>query len=1225
MSESLQVQGEAGRNFESDSAGAAGIRRADFAACRELAREIGRLLNGFVPPAEGYRPEPAPPVRFGPEAGRDLGASCLADYFALALGGEARAEAGCLPVYFPRGPETFRQALAAVELEISRLVQAGSNLENNWPAGRSGLEAALRPLEERREALAWGLTGLRRASRLWFRLREESDLWLNEARAMWRNARRLEESQTLMFKSGPGDEPGWADPPKADLTGAVLKLRTGVEAARALVLESELWAEEAESLSAELEDLLALAAAGSEPDRDWAAIGRQLAGRLTELVRSERDLVSAAPGAAETLELAARTLAEAEKNLAGARGRETGGRLESLGRGVAALWRSVVDRRREMARLYFFLPERLGRPLYLERNFLSAARVLGRTQALLEDLRHRLSLAGGRLSSSQKLKSESDELLERLRHPRDRSEIIKTARRRLRSLARAASGPAAAPREGQDSLARALSSSRWERERLGERAAEATRALRELGLAKARLVRIFNRKTELLKAADQERLRLAEENQHLRAQRGELARRREALSQALVQVRERFQGLREALQKNQGDDLRAVLAEQEDTAARLEELRREKDQIEADRREVRTLLRQKAARAAEAEAGIEALTAELNRYKEELAEVSRARQALAETASVLRRRLDLLVQAHRSLKASLAKRNRRLVRAEAERDSLDRALTRQKRNLLRLAAARQELRAELGSARLKLADLEKERAAILTRLEEAKQGARDADSQKKVLEDRLGGLELEKEGLAGRLAELETGVSGSLLPFISVLGEALWRGEARFRRTREDHELTLTRMRLESEVREANLRLAGAARELEVTESVQAEKEQWAQALAQKEENLDRAMVAAQSEREHWEQYREKGQAEVIGAERARWEETLAAAVRAEGERWARTLQAERGQWVQALGQRDSQLARLRGQLPPSGGALVLPPGSDQEPGDPVVRLSRRSEKLGQVIGLMKRRYDRRLAEAGQTESALRGDLERQAREMAESFRRLAELEPLLDYFFQSAEQSLPPGDANLELARYLREENRGLRLPDGGRDSIDRVSAALKAKLAEFQPLVTFLARSFVAGVAELAQARRERELLEGSLAEREALLIDRTGEVSALKDELARADRDLAENDGRLEAAWAAMNYLGAKAGDRLGEIRSRLENQTRQVDSLTLELGRRETRIRELEERQDQLSLLYWTLVAQAGAGTAASSPDSPPDLAPADSAPPDLVQAQGGGFSLGRQIL
>ena len=1319
------------------------VRRADFAASKELAKEIGRLLNGFVPPGEGYRPEPPlPPGRIEPEAGRDLGAASLADFFSLALEGEVEEEMGRLPPHFPKGPETIRQATAAVEVEINRLVQAGIKLEKNWPPGRFGLEAALRPLEDRRADLAAGLADLSRADRLWARLKEESDLWLDEARAMWRKAKRLTESQDLVLKTGSNGESGWLASPQADLTGAVKNLRAEVGPARALALKGEDWAQKAEALTAEFDDLLALALDDSEPDRDWEAIERRLAGRIRDLSQAGRELDLAEPGTAGALEAAARSLAEAEKKLTGARGLETLTRLESLGRGGAALWRSVVDIRREMARLYFFLPERLGRPRYLEKNFLSAARLLGRTQALLEDLRHRLSLAGGRLSSSQKLKAESAELLERLRPPADRSAVLDKARSRLKKLAAAKARPAAAPFTERQTL----SFAQLEKESLSEQLAETRRALNNAALTKARLLKVFGLKTEFLKTADQERSRLAEETEGLRRQREELSRRHGDLTAVLAQARGRVQTLRTALEQFQDGDLRALMAEREEAVAQLAELRREKSQLETDRRALQDALRRKAAEEAETGAGMEALAAELNRHKEELAAVSRSRQSLGEIVSALRRRLDLLVQAHRSLKMSLAKKSQGLARTEAEKDLLNNVLTRQKRNLLRLATARQELRAELGAVRLKLDDLEEGRKGLLDQLEEAKRLAGAADSEKKLLEERLAGEkerladELEEakrlagaadsekklleERLAGQLAELKTGVSENLLPFIAVLGEALWRGEAMFNRAREDHDLTLTRIKQESEVREGNIRLTGAARELELAEAAQAERGQWAEALARREEELGQAAAAAQAEREHWERSREEELEEVARAERERWagvisgrEAELArsaadleaaraereqwaeslsrrdeelgqaaeAAARAEGERWAEVLsrreaelaqilsrreeelsqalaqreeelsqaltrreeelsqaltrreyeliqtnQAERGQWTLALKQRESQLAQAQERLrslsesPDPGSALFR----DQE--GVIAQLNLRSQKMARAIGLMKRRYDRRLAEAGQMESELRRDLQRRTLEMQESREHLAELEPLLDHFFQTAEQSLAPGDANLELVRYLREENR--RLEDGDRESIGGLSSALKARLAGFQPLVDFLARSFVAGLAELAQARREREAWESSQAELEARLSDQAGQVAALKGELAQADRDLAENDGRLEAVWAGMNYLGARASDRLGEMQNRLENQTRQVDGLAAELGRRDARIRELEERQDQLSLLYWTLVAQAQAQAGAQEADSAadsldiPDPAPADSAPPALDQARNsGGFNLGRQLL
>ncbi|MDR3038299.1 MAG: hypothetical protein LBV21_03260 [Candidatus Adiutrix sp.] len=1339
-----------------------GERRADFQAFMGLAKEMGRLLTGFVPPADGYEPAPPePPPRLSLEAGRDLGAPSVRDFFALALGGatpaESEVEAGRVRELFPLGPESARPALAAVEAEIRRLDKAMGDLEQNWPLGRSGLEAALRPLEARREALAAGRAEVVRAARLWPRLKEEAVLWPEEAKALWRKARRLEESLDLLLKADwePEGEAGLNREARSRraLTRAAHDLKVETASARALLLEGERCSEELESLTTELDDLLALVIDGSEPDRDWEGVGRLLADRLTGLSRAEKALTEESARTTEALAESARVLAETEKSLAGARGRESQSRLEAMSRGVAALWRSTVDRRREMARLYFFLPDRLGRPAYLEKIFLTSARILGRTQALLEDLRHRLALAEGRLSGTRKLKGESSELLERLRRPSGRPDRLNTARRRLKSLllaARRRSVPQA-ERSGRDHLEQSLDSAVLEKELLTERLTATRRSLGEMGLIKARLIRVFERKTELLRAADLERVRLAEENRRLKAARGEMARRRAVLAETFTQIRGRFKELRDSVRQYQSGDFEGLLAERREAAAQLEELRREREKLETERRELTSLIRKQAARLAEAGARTEALSAELNRHREEVAEASRSRRSLGEVSAALRRRLDLLIQAHGALKRNLLKKDRRLAQAEAGQGLLEITLTRQKRNLLRLVATRQKLRAELGSARLKLTDLETEHTGLLVQLDEARRralasnlekssltarlsalaGEKEAvtgqltarlaalageneavtgrltalaeeneavtgrlaalteekeavigrltarnerlEEEKRSLEERLGGVEARKEQLAARLAELERDVSGSLLPFISILGEALWRGEAGFKRAREAHGLAVTRLKLEGEVREANLRLTGAAREIELTEAHQAERGEWERAQTRREGELTEAH---QIEREEWAQARARREAELVEThqtELGRWAEALArreaeltqahqaerekelAAIRAERERelaaqtdraerekeLAEALirreeellevhRAERGQWSETLDRREGELAQAQARLRALAEERGLLVNQVQERESIVASLGRRSRKLGAAIGLMKRRYGRRLTEAGQVESGLRLDLDRRARELEESKSRLAELEPLVEHFFQAAEKALPPGDANLELVRYLRAENRALLLEAEGRAPAGEPSAALRARLEELQPLVVFLARSFVTGVAELASARRERAELESALAGREAELKAQATEVAALKNELAQADRDLTENDGRLEAAWAAVNYLGARADDRLVEIKGQMERQARQVDGLTAELARRDARVRDLESRQDKLSLLYWTLVAQAGetAGPTLTAPvswDRPADGAPTLEERASDQARNSGGFSLGRQLL
>ncbi len=196
-----------------------------------------------------------------------------------------------------------------------------------------------------------------------------------------------------------------------------------------------------------------------------------------------------------------------------------------------------------------------------------------------------------------------------------------------------------------------------------------------------------------------------------------------------------------------------------------------------------------------------------------------------------------------------------------------------------------------------------------------------------------------------------------------------------------------------------------------------------------------------------------------------------------------------------------------------------------------------------------------------------------------------------------------------------------------------------------------------------ELALASSTREILENSLASRETELsevrdqaftltrereqlqksvAEKAEEINLLKSELAQADRDLAENDGRLEASWAALNYLGSRAGDALANMKNRLENQTRQVDHLSLELKKKDERVKNLESRQDKLALLYWTLVSQAAEAAGPESQLVPAQFAPAfpplqnapaasfeaearlSEQPPDNA-SNSGGHGLGREIL
>jgi|GEM_PF-2454557 len=1627
---------------------AAGEKTADFAAFLSQARDVSRFFSGFTAPKD-FQPDPAPPLLpLSPEMARDLGASSLKDFFALALESEERssimARSGELPRYFPRGPESIRPTLAALDLEIRRVSRELEHLERTWSSRQPGFESRLRPLENNLAALSESRANLVRAARLWTRMKEEASVWPREAKYLWQRAQRLQEVVSRLLKAAREIEDQGGRSPRESgrrsLTRATVELKAEVGQAKSVLTDEAHWLDGLESLTAELDDVLAVVVEGSQPGRDLNADSRRLSGRLSDLEREDRRLKDESLRAGESLKGALAALSETENRLAGRQGAEMLERLESAGLGIQALWQSTIDRRREMARVYFVLPGRLGRPVFLEKIFLATAQALGRTQALLEDLRHRLSLAGGRLSTTHRLRGEGRNLLERLDRLPPRTAGLRTARKRLGVLAwvvdqrlslkeakgaleealvrgREADRELTRGRAENSRMNRELAASALEKERLAEQLAKTRRGLGDAGLVKARLIKVFERKNELLDEVRQSRLALSDENERLKAERVELRRKRSQLADLYNRERSDLKKLSADLKASQGELARSqeFAAQRRDLETRLDATRQERETLDLRRREVEAQLEERAQSLAAAEARAAALEAELNRHREELAEASRARLNLGEKTAALRRRLDLLSQAHGSLVKTLERRQSYQARSEAELEKAGERLTRQKRNLLHLVSARQELRAELGSVRLKLSDLEKERESLLTRLEEARTQALESDqekielrsrledlgSQKAALAERLTAFENEKAELSGRLAELEEEKAG-LAARVDELAEANRRlpaleeektglevriaelTEANLRLTALEEEKADLAARVE-ELTEANLRLPALeeekdgleARIAELTEAnlrLPALEEEKADLAARVDELAEASLrlPALEEERAGLEaRIAELAEANLrlpaLEEERAGLETRIGQLTEENGQYAERldALKAESGRlaelemektclqtrlagledeknragfrlteldqqnerlaaqladletrvsddltpFIQILGQAlwnsesqlsqaraasgeladkvrleaDVQLANLRLQaasreieyteqarresddlkevlrtrdadlnqvnealvtLQRTNDALESQRGAlergNQTLSETVSHLDGRTRKLRRALGTMKGRYDQRLEEGQLTEEGLRGLVERQGRAMEDQKARLAQLEPLVAHFFEAASGeslALPTAGAarpDPALVGYLKEESRtlqgelegqdlsGPREAAAGSDQPAGLETELQERLEQLQPLVGFLARSFVTGVAELAQARQERsdladelsqarrdqstlageldqarqdqsalsgeldqahrerlalteeleearregvslseelgqsqfdrlalhdelaqvkreseaqseelaqarqerfsqggelilarqeaekaaeelaraeqdslnlsdelartrqersalvselalavstrEVLENSLLSREMELSEvrdqafalsqerdqlqdslerRETEVGNLKTELAQADRDLMENDGRLEAAWAAMNYLGTRAGDTLGSMKKKLEDQVRQVDGLSLELNRREERIKDLEERQDKLALLYWTLVArametraplaavpalavgkdlsapEAGAAQLAAAPLRPAEPSAADETRDNA--ANSGGHSLGRGLL
>ncbi len=1155
-----EVSGEETDGADSRPVPESGEDSFDFGVFLALVKETAHHLRRFRPP-DGLKPgEPPQPTTLSQDMVRDLGAASLEDFYSQALEGrrpEEPAASGWPGEFFPRGPESIRLVLTSVETEITRLTLAGADFERSWPSARPGLEEARRSLSQRLARLKETRAGLMAAARLWPRLKAEADKWPETVKNLWRKTKRLEEAVAPLLVAVRTVAGGEADvgrvSPHRALTQTVVNLRAESAAARQTAEGRVRWAEDLDAVLVELDQLLDQVVKSPAVDKDWGRSGLKLSERLSELETGERTLAEESMRHVLTLSRTLSSLAGLEKTLS-ATDDELRGRLDLAGQAATVLWRTAMGRRREMALLYFALPHRLGRPAYLEKMFLGLALGLGRTQARLEDLRRRLALGGERLPETKKPRAEAENLMARLGPPLPRTGDLKRARRRLSVLLKAA-GQSRSLSELKAQLARARQSGREADRERNRDLVENRRMRKELESANS-----------ALRLATQEKARLEE---FLSAARQGL----EAVSQVKPKLLKAFTDKAEYL----------LAAERDRWAARLTRHRTVVRRLVAMRQVLRSEL---------GEAGLKLTSMDNERrfLGAQLAEVRARNRDVEATGSELRSRAAGLEEENASLAA-------RMMALDAAKSDLDR----------------------------RFEGLTGEKAV----LEESE--ARLAD-QVAQLTERAGELDREREDLAGRLGELEARVRDDLGPLIQCLTAALWRSEAHLRRARAALPRVRDMIWREAELREANLRLAAAAREVQLVESARAER------------------------------------------------------VRLEG------LLTEQG----------GELTQVRERLAATETVRSALDRRAREQETAAVRMSGRAEKLARSLDALKRRYRRRLEEARITEGGLRDLIEQQKRELAAGS---PPPEVLLQHFFDQAAESFGPGDkAGRDLALALQADSQtllaeaanipaemaappaeateapaeshalvvgvaevpadGQALPawteeasaDGQAPSIaekrrsfsPREFIQLQARLDELQPLTAFLAQSFVANVAELAQVRRERAALAEELGHlrstdlvvdytlaqaREAELADLRGQAFALarerdelrenlagkeddlvtlKQELAQADRDLTENDGRLEAAWAALNYLGTRAGDTLGNMKGKLEAQARQVDSLSLELKRRAAQAKTLEDRQDKLALLYWALISKAVRDTAASAGPAPvPALAPASAMVPIAV--------------
>ena len=934
---------------------------------------------------------------------------------------------------------------------------------------------------------------------------------------------------------------------------------------------------------------------------------------------------------------------------------------------VLALQAAVSSRRREMSTCYFMLPEIMGRPVFLENLFLGLALGMGRTQSRLEDLQQSLSMSKFRLPDLEKLKAEAENYLGSLGSPLPRSDELKKARRQLSSMLKAVNQRRSISeikeeldrahrtrrevdrelnrglveirkmRRELEGAASELRVAQQEKSRLEGQLKSARGSLADITNIKPRLLETLSKKIAHIEAVElskwtgkisryKESIRdLVSSRQVLRTELSAVGTKLSILEKAYQHSNSQLKdahNLKEEAERRSQELSSTVLSLQQErdvAVSRLSEIDEERLSLAQKLVSLETERLDTNRKVPLLEKLNDDLSRQLDELEEERARLSRSLSSvdknrqdeinLIESLEAdnlqLTGRITMLENDKNGLTNHLSGLEKehggaegRIVELEAEKTILADRLSEFDTDKNALAHKAAELEADKATLASRIATLEVDKADLESRtlgVVSDKKNLLDTTvrlkKEKAELLDQIISLEESRNSLEAKVKDFDGQLQRKVAPTIKTLAAALWRNEAMLKRARTATTRLMAQAKVEGEVREANLRLSAAARELDLVDLASSEKlhlealiKQKDRELAQTKEHISKLKFTQEEQQKEWES--------TVAHNQAKLEAT---------------------QDEHRRKQEEAAIHR-------------------QSLEEDISTLKARVEELDLEAVTSQKRYSLHIVEAKNTEEDLRKFI---AQLQTERHRYVLRLKPLISYFFEQAYQYFPEDDkVGRELAQSLKadclrliDESKISSEPENGVETLEAglelVEEKLQAGLSEIQPVVSFLARSYVVGVAQLSQVRHEstllsqemNELRERIAASEEAKILkaemdemghqtklitqerdelretlgEQTTNLNALKRELAQADQDLAENDGRLEAAWAALSYLGARVGDSLSSMQERLDNQARQVDSLSLELKWRETQIKDMEDRQDKLAVVYWALIVNAAKGT------------------------------------
>ncbi|MDR1656295.1 MAG: hypothetical protein LBT47_01905 [Deltaproteobacteria bacterium] len=1092
-----------------------------------LAREIGKALASFkAPPGFVAQSAPLEPV-LTQDMVRALGAETLSDYFLKTPlpEGESRPESPPALQTLPGGTDELYDALTAVTRRLTQIQRAEA---------RSGA------FDDTEKAdLQTNKVALSRAQKLFPRFKEIVDEWPRALRNLHREAKDLSDAVARLLKSPSDPALGSDGADTVALTAMVADLRGRLSEYKRVLARRLTWSVGLRNFRDELDSLHSAASL----EEDHQAWGPQIARLTARFDRFEKEHQELSEAAADTVRRVAKDLEKLEKAESELSGDYEAARRhkgEVLVGQVRFLLRSALNRRRELAETYFFLPSLVGRPAFLEKAFLISAMSLGRVQTMAEEMNISLGRFNGRRSSTCDIRAaarqvagvreRSREYLANLDRTRKwLSALSSLAQKRTQARESAVSPPKARPARvavpfmppSGDLLERQLRAMESESRNLDDSLIEARSELAATGRIKVEVLKTFNRVKQDMAHLRADRQNLDDELKKVAADMASLKRRHLRLTEyftrdhrKLKETEEKYQALTEA---RRVDRQRACehLEEKAKLTASVKQHREDINKLTQDRQ---TLLASQArinTELDELRARESGLTVELSGLEEELKEANQVRARLGQVIVSYRSQLDRLTVANNYLKAAWARRGRLLSAGETERDQLRDSLGRHKRDLVTAVTKRQELMAELGQQNLRLDKLAEERTVLLTELDRLR---REAGARAET----AGQLEREREGLyqelerikseatfsageAQRLGEELEGrqreIDEDLKPFVQLLAITLWRSQSYLKVVVRQAETKVKEEQQQSKAREADLRISAATKEIDYLELLET-REKELEELQGEREGLKADLEAAKNSNAHY--------LEELQGERDGLKADLEAAKNTNAQ-YLEELQGEcdglkadleaakntNAHYLEELqGERDGLKADLEAANNinfQNGGELTKRSWLCHQLSVALSATNLRRERLRQRLRDFQVRLQNQKEESGKIKSELEALIKNQNQALVAHQAWLAALMPMVGHFLNvGSDFWAGPGreDARDAVLFFMTRENAELSVELGEikaerqtlyaeRRNLTEVFESMRSRLDELKPLVEFLVVKFAQVSSQLAEVLGERDRL--------------------------------------------------------------------------------------------------------------------------------------------------